>query len=241
MPAVEKQAEQDSQVRVVLLVPGSARPAFHFVLLLLHPGLCWAPKFSFPEWSGECFKQCGHTSSAQPLGSSITRNSEHSFGSESPCPKPAQSPSRAQLAAPVMSWGQHKGWATTRSCSLERASPMQECKENPYWSFKDAWAVWIISLPKLRPETPFSALDLEEATKSWAETQETTAKLPSIVWTWQTSLIIGMTKGLKWIKLAQGTAARVSVELRRSCSTKGEGWGIQPGLPEGSKHTQTRL
>lgn len=74
---------------------------------------------SFPGPFGKCFKQCGHTSSAQPLGSSITRNSEHSFGSESPCPKPAQSPSRAQLAAPVMSWGQHKG----RSCSLER--PLQ--------------------------------------------------------------------------------------------------------------------
>lgn len=40
MPALEKQAEQDSQVRVVLLVPGSAGPAFLFVLLLLHPGLC---------------------------------------------------------------------------------------------------------------------------------------------------------------------------------------------------------
>lgn len=48
MPAVGKQAEQDSQVRVVLLVPGSAGPAFHFVLLLLHPGLRWAPKFYFP-------------------------------------------------------------------------------------------------------------------------------------------------------------------------------------------------
>lgn len=48
MPAVEKQAEQDSQVRVVLSVPGSAGPAFHFVLLLLHPGQCSAPKFSFP-------------------------------------------------------------------------------------------------------------------------------------------------------------------------------------------------
>lgn len=43
MPAVEKQAEQDSQVRVVLLVPGSARPAFHFVLLLLHPGCAELP------------------------------------------------------------------------------------------------------------------------------------------------------------------------------------------------------
>lgn len=49
MPAVEKQAEQDSQVRVVLSVPSSAGPAFHFVLLLLHPGQCPAPKFSFPD------------------------------------------------------------------------------------------------------------------------------------------------------------------------------------------------
>lgn len=68
-----------------------------------------SPSHSLPERFGKCFKQCGHTSSAKPLGSSITSNSEHSFGSESPCPKPAQSPSRAQLAAPVMSWGQHKG------------------------------------------------------------------------------------------------------------------------------------
>lgn len=64
---------------------------------------------SLPEPFGKCFKQCGHTLSAQPLGSSTTRNSEHSLGSESPCPKPAQSPSWAQLAAPVRSWGQHKG------------------------------------------------------------------------------------------------------------------------------------
>lgn len=64
---------------------------------------------SLPEPFGKCFRQRGHTSSAQPLGSSTTRNSEHSLGSESPCPKPAQSPSWAQLAAPVRSWGQHKG------------------------------------------------------------------------------------------------------------------------------------